>query len=176
MIRPHVVRVREAEIFIETVPRREELRRIAQVPLAEDGRGVSARFEDLSDGQFVVADADLRVRSKRAEQADAIRVATCEQRRARRGANRLTDIEVREPHPFERHAVEVRCLDVRRTETADVLIALVVGENDDEIRARLCRVGNDSYRQEQQQENACQCPMEIHGASVGPRSRTAKPV
>src|SRR3989442_12757486 len=112
MIRPHVVRVREAEIFIETVPRREELRRIAQMPLAKDRGGVSAGFEDLRQGQFLVADAQLRVWTERAEQADAIRVATREQRRARRGANRLTDIEVRGPHPFERHAVEVRCLDV----------------------------------------------------------------
>src|SRR5207244_6795956 len=75
MVRPHVVGVGEAEVFVETVPSREELRRIAQMPLAEDGRGVSARFEDLSDGHLLVADADLRVWTERAEQADAIRIA-----------------------------------------------------------------------------------------------------
>src|SRR5205823_14839603 len=98
---------------VETVPSREELRRIAQMPLAEDGRGVSARFEDLSDGHLLVADADLRVWTERAEQADAIRIATGQQRRARRGANRLTDVQIRQPHPFARHAIEVRRFDVR---------------------------------------------------------------
>ena len=59
VVRPHVVRVGQAKIFVETMPRREELRRIAQMPLAENCRGVTACLEHLRDGGFLVADADL---------------------------------------------------------------------------------------------------------------------
>ena len=42
--RPHIIRIRQAEILIETMMQGEELRRIAQVPFAEYCRGVAALF------------------------------------------------------------------------------------------------------------------------------------
>ena len=59
MVRPHVVGVREAEILVEAVPRREELRRIAQMPFAENRGRVTACLEHLCNSQFLVADAYL---------------------------------------------------------------------------------------------------------------------
>ena len=51
-LRPHVVGVGQAEVLVEAVPRGQELRVIAQVPLAEDGRGVAALLEHLGDASF----------------------------------------------------------------------------------------------------------------------------
>ena len=47
----------------------------------------------------------------------------------------MADVKVGETHSLARHAVEVGCFDIRGTKTAHVLIALVVGENDDEVWA-----------------------------------------
>ena len=89
MLRPHVVRVRQAEVLVEAVPRRQELRVVAEVPLAEDGGRVALRLEHFGDRHLVVVDADLGVRPERPLDADAIRVAAGQERRARRGADRL---------------------------------------------------------------------------------------
>ena len=65
----------------------------------------------------------LRPRPERAEDADAVRVAAGHQRRPRRRADGLGDVEIGEPHPLGRHAVEVR----RRrlgAEAADVGVAM----------------------------------------------------
>ena len=59
VVRPHVVGVREAEILVEAVSRREELRRIAQMPFAENRGRVTACLEHLCNSQFLVADAYL---------------------------------------------------------------------------------------------------------------------
>ncbi len=56
---PHVVGIREAEVFIEAVPQGEELRGIAEMPFAEDGGGIATLFDELGEGHFVVADADF---------------------------------------------------------------------------------------------------------------------
>ena len=45
MKRPHVIRVRETEVFIEAVAQRKKLRGISQMPLAEDGGCVAALFD-----------------------------------------------------------------------------------------------------------------------------------
>src|SRR5207245_1894544 len=102
-------------------------------PLTENRSGLTACLERLRDGQFLVADAHLRFWSECAEQADAIGVAPSQQRGARRRANGLPDVKIGETHSLARHAIEVGCFDIRRTKTADVLITLVVGENDDEV-------------------------------------------
>jgi hypothetical protein len=56
---PHIVGVGEAEVFIEAMAQRQKLRRIAQVPFAENGSGVAALFDELGESHFVVADADF---------------------------------------------------------------------------------------------------------------------
>ena len=74
MVRPHVVGVGQAEVVVEAVPRRQELRVMAEVPLAEDGGGVAARLEHLGDASSRSALMPcLRRGSERAEDADAVR-------------------------------------------------------------------------------------------------------
>ena len=67
---------------------------MAEVPLAVDGRGVTARLEDLRDGLFLVGDTDLACRPQRAEDADAVGVAAGQQGGARGGADGLGGVEI----------------------------------------------------------------------------------
>ncbi len=60
--RPHVVGIGQAEILVEAVMCRQKLALVTQVPLAEDGRVITALFEDLSKRPFVIADADPALR------------------------------------------------------------------------------------------------------------------
>ena len=52
MERPHVIRVGQTEIFIEPVAERQELRRIAQMPFAEDRGGIAALFDAVRPESF----------------------------------------------------------------------------------------------------------------------------
>ena len=131
--RPHVVGVGQAEVFVEAVVQREELRRIAEVPFAEDGGGVAALFDQFGEGHFVGADADFGARPKRAVDADAVRVAAGQQAATRGGADRLRHVEIAEDAALRGQAIEVRRDEAFRAENADIGVALVVGEDDDDV-------------------------------------------
>ena len=60
MQRPHVVRIRQAEVFVEAVLQRQKLFVMAEVPLAEDGGGVAARLAQFGQRDFIGVDAVLR--------------------------------------------------------------------------------------------------------------------
>ena len=59
MVGPHVVGVRQPEIAIEAVARRQESRIVAQVPFAKDGRGIAAGLQNLRQQHFVFVDSDF---------------------------------------------------------------------------------------------------------------------
>ena len=59
MQRPHVVRIRQAEVLVEPVLQRQELRVVAQVPLAEAGGGIAFLFAHFGQRHFVRVDARL---------------------------------------------------------------------------------------------------------------------
>ena len=79
----------------------------------------------------------------------ARRIAPGHQRGARRPADRLR-VEVREPHAFSGHLVEVRRADQWRAETTDILITLVVCKNEHKVRWSLLATGNCPEEHEQQ--------------------------
>jgi hypothetical protein len=56
MIGPHVVRVRQAEVAVEAMPRRQEPRVVAQVPLAKNRGRVAALSQNLRQQHFVFVD------------------------------------------------------------------------------------------------------------------------
>src|SRR5581483_11166299 len=78
------------------------------------------------DAGGVAGEEDLR-------DADALRIAAGHERRPRRRADRRA-VEARELHPLARHPLEVRRLLLRRPERADVAVAEVVEEQNDEVR------------------------------------------
>src|SRR5262245_61399244 len=47
MAGPHVVRVRQTEVFIEAVPRRQKFRMVAQVPFAKNRGSVPSLFDQF---------------------------------------------------------------------------------------------------------------------------------
>ncbi len=133
MERPHVVRVGQAEVFIEAVAGGEELRVMAEVPFADGGGGVALGAEQFAEGEFAIGDAVPGIRAEGAVDADAVRVASGEQGGAGGGADRLGDVEIGEAPTVPCHAIDVRGGDMVAAEAAEIGVALVVGEYDDDI-------------------------------------------
>src|SRR5688500_14568521 len=100
MPRPHVIRIWQTVVLVEAVARRQELRRVPEMPLAERGGRVAARFEHLAHRHFSRRYAMLRARRERAQKADAIAITAGHQGCPRRGADSLRDIKVREANAF----------------------------------------------------------------------------
>ena len=107
MVRPHVVRVRQAEVVVKPVLHRQELFVVAKVPFTVDGSGVTLLFTDLSQRRFAGVDAVPGAGPQRAEDANPNVVAAGEQPRPRGAAHGLGHIKVGELAPFLGHAVEV---------------------------------------------------------------------
>jgi hypothetical protein len=134
---PHVVRIGQAEVFVEAVVRRQELRQVAKVPFAITGGRVTERLDHLGDGHFAIADANLGLRAEHIRQADPLRVTARHQGRPRRRTHGGGGVEVGEARPLGRHAVDVGRLIPFGPETADIRVAHIVDEDNDEIRQPL---------------------------------------
>ena len=106
---------------------------MAEMPFAVDGGGVAASFAQLGERHFVVADAGLRLRAERAEDADALGIAAGHQAGPRGGADGGGGMEIGEDAAFLCHAVEVGRFVGGRAERADVGVAHVVDEDDDDV-------------------------------------------
>ena len=133
----HVVGIRDAEIGVETLVGRQELLLVTQVPLADAGGGVAACLEQLGDGHLAGVQPDLVPRKQHPEAADAFRVTAGHQCRPAGRADRRRRVEVGESHPLPSHPVDVWCLDVGRAKDTQVLVALVVGKDQDHVGCRL---------------------------------------
>ena len=132
--------------------------RLSQSPLADDARSVARAFENLRDGHVLL--------SQRYPLAAPPHVATdvCvplmqprHQAGARGGADGGGRVELCEAQPLARHAVEVRRPDELLAVAAEVAVAQVVGENQDDVRpALLPRTlrGFDGGRPRQRREDA----------------------
>ena len=106
--RPHVVRVRQAVILIETILQRQELMCIAQVPLSKDSRAITLLLQHLPDRHLIRMDTVIRTRSRSASETDTIRIAAGQQTGTRRSTNRLSRQEVCKTNAFRRHFVDIR--------------------------------------------------------------------
>ena len=119
-------------------------RQVAEVPLADHAGGVAARLEQLGDRDLVGRQA-LGARCRAAPSAPrppatpympaADRQAAGQERRPARRAHRL-HVEAGPLLPRRRHGVEPRRADVRAAEGAEIAVAEVVGEDDDDVRRR----------------------------------------
>ena len=104
MHRPHIVAVGNAEVLVESAPRRQELRFVTQMPLANAACGVARLLEELCQRDFGMGQAQ-RIRFRRgvrrriSRHPAAERIATGQQRRATRRAKRHRDVELRQSHP-----------------------------------------------------------------------------
>ena len=145
----HVVAVGKPEVRVEAVPRGQELRLIAQVPLADAPGRVTPLFQNLRNRRLSVADAGVRVRVEDVGQPHPGRIAPGHDSRPRRSADRRR-VEAGKLHPLGGHAVEARGSDERRAVAPHVLIPLIVGQNHNEVRRTPPRFGFGGFHPQHQ--------------------------
>ena len=122
---------------------------MAEVPLAEDRRRVSALFDKVGDRLLARAESDPGVGAQRSDDTDTLGIASCHEGGPRRAANRLGGVEIGESHTVGGEAVDVRRFDVFRSVTAEVSIPLVIGEDEDDVRRARSSAGPEANRSEQ---------------------------
>jgi len=108
------------------------------MPFAKTARGVSRRFQGFGNGDLVGVKS-VRIAGEENDvsrpflEPDALRVAPGHQRRARGGADGRSHVEGSHGPALGGHAVEVRGLVDLGSEGADVAVAHVVDENEDDV-------------------------------------------
>jgi hypothetical protein len=128
----------EAEEVIEPVTVGTELRLVAQVPLANESRAITVVLQQLWKGAARRSQPLVLRGARGAERilnAISLLVAAADEHRPRRRAVRR-GVEVGQPHPVLREAVDVGRLDVWRPIAADVPIADVVSDDEDHVWPR----------------------------------------
>ena len=111
------------------------------MPLADHAGRIAGAVQDLGQGHFTGRQCD-RVGHRAGfgigigRQAAAERVAPGQEGSAGRCAKRHRRVELRHPHAFRRHPVEVRGLEPGVTVTAEIAKAEIVGKDDDNVGPR----------------------------------------
>src|SRR5688500_13430204 len=100
MIRPHVVRVWQPDVFVEAVLQRQKRPTMPQMPLAEDRGRVPAALAQLAERDFVGVDALTNLRIERAQNAHPLGITPREQRGPRGRADRRGRVEIGEDATF----------------------------------------------------------------------------
>ncbi len=137
-IRIGMASVRETEELVETPFHRVVLRRKTEVPLANETGHVTRLFQPIRDCLLAQRHAHVRLFLRRragvVPMAEALLIPAGHQPRARRTAHRARHVAVRETHPTRRNGVDVRCRNVLTASRAQVRVAQVVRENDNDVR------------------------------------------
>ena len=104
---PHVVGVEQAEKAVEAVPRRQELRQVAQMPLADEAGCVVPRLQGFRQGGLRCWQAAAGVREQNAScarHAAAHRQPSGQQAGPAGRAERICRVELGELHAFPRQS------------------------------------------------------------------------
>ena len=105
---PHVVRIRQDHRIVEAVLRREEFRRIAQMPLTDHTGPIAGIAQQGAERLFVVAEPGLRLRTEGGTaQTETIRITTSKERHPRRSADGLGRVETGEAQAFFGQSIDV---------------------------------------------------------------------
>jgi hypothetical protein len=129
----------EAEELVEPAPLRVPGGGVAEVPLADQPRDVPGGAEAVGEGRFRERQTDLRAGTGVELVAEPRLVAAGEHPGPGRRAVRAGHVAVGEPGAGLRQRVEVRRGDVAAAVDADVGVAHVVADDEDDVRLR--RVG-----------------------------------
>ena len=146
--------------MIEAVPRGKKCDVVTHMPLADGHCGVALILEEFGNGAFLWTDANFAERAKHAGQRNALGVAASQYLCTRRGADGRC-VKTRELHPFARHAVEVgRAVDLG-TKRADIAVAQIVSQYDDEVGMvrliRFCQLPRCACGQRDRDQECHQC-------------------
>ena len=142
VVGPHVVGIGEPEPFVEAVTGGKERRVVAEMPLPHHAGAVAAAPQNFSQRRLGGGDAVAGVGPQRACDADPVGITAGEERRPRRRADRLGDVEVGEPHPFAGEPIEVRRGGGLSAVAGWITVAEVVGKDDDDVRRTMWRRGS----------------------------------
>lgn len=105
---------------------------VAEMPFAEMPRGVAGVLKHLRHGDLVFPQHGTAVDG--VPDAGAIGPMPCEQSRASRGAGR-SDVVIGQVRGLGRERVEMGRLDDRIPRVSEITVTLVVGDNEDDVRA-----------------------------------------
>ena len=133
----HVIGVGDAKVAIKTMPRGKELTLISQMPFTHAHGGVSKFLEVIGDRMFFRVEPIATGRKEYAGHSHARRVATGHQLCPRSRTNRR-GIETGELATFLGHAVEIGRSVELGTVGANIAIAHVINEDENQIRLFLC--------------------------------------
>ena len=110
----------------------------AQMPLADGPGGVAAFLEQFGQRHFAVRQMPRRAIAQHAKlfvaHAAADRIPSGQQRRAAGRADFGRRVEIGEPHPLGRHAIQVRRADAGMPVAAQIAVAQVVGQDENDVR------------------------------------------
>ena len=107
---------------------------VTEVPLANTSRGIACGLECVRNSGLTGVQADVGAWKEHGLAEHAPRVTAGHQSCARGGADRVGGVEGGEHAALAGHAVDVRGLDLLGAEAAEILVALVIGEDDNKIR------------------------------------------
>ena len=131
----HVVGIRNTKVGIESIGRRQRFLVMPKVPFSETSGGIALTLQVISDGVLLSIQPLGRGREQHVlMHAHSLGITTRQQRRTRRRAHRRGHHEARELPSLLRNAIDVWCLDRLRTETAQVAVPLIIGEDDHKVR------------------------------------------
>ena len=107
---------------------------VAEMPLPHHAGAVAAAPQNFGQRRLGGGDAVASIGPQRACNTDPVGITAGEERRPRRRADGLGDMEVGEPHPFAGEPIEVRRGGGLSAVAGWITPAEVVGEDDDDIR------------------------------------------
>jgi hypothetical protein len=120
----------EHQSFLEALIHGAQRITVAEVPLAEDAGTIAETAQDLGERRFI--GVHHRAADERIDDAGAIIVAAGHQAGARRGADGR-DVEVLHAHALLGELVDIRRPDDRVAVDAKIAVALIVGDDDNDI-------------------------------------------
>ena len=131
----HIVGVWNSVIRIKSVSRRKRFRMMPEMPLTHASRRVAKRLHMIGDRILVAVQSIVGLWKQNVTvHSDALWVAACQQSCARWRANRAGDIEACELATLGSHLIDVGSLDRLGPKAPEVVVSLVIGEDNDEVR------------------------------------------
>ena len=146
-----IVAGRRAKEIIETLTSRKQideeprLSMFGQIPLAKACRGIAFLFQNLRDSNLFTMQDRVDLLDVSAL-GNTKRITAGHDRGARRATDRLR-IKAGELHPRFGHRIQTWRPNIRRPKTADILITLIIGKNDHEVRRLFSGSGLESETQ-----------------------------
>ena len=134
MERPHIVRIWQTIILVETILQRQELFLASQMPFTEDSGTISFLFQYFSDRHLVRMNPIVRIRPRSAGETDTIRITTGQQAGPRRSTDRLSRQEMCKTNAFRRHSIDIRSGIPVSPVTRKISITHIIQINQDDIR------------------------------------------